>query len=209
VRALRRGHSREIEGMKKKYWVFAIFFLFALGADQATKIWARASLKPRHEVITVIPNYFDLRYSENEGSAFGLFRGMPGARYLLFAVGIVALVVVISFLRKAGPDQTRVAGELGLLAGGAVGNIIDRVAFGRVTDFILWKIHSHEWPVFNIADAALVVGVIALLLDGKWGQAAEKAEGKADGKADGKKDGDKEKAAEAETKPAKKGRGKK
>lgn len=178
--------------MKKKYWVFLILFLFSLGADQATKVWARRALKPSHEVVTVIPNYFDLRYSENEGSAFGLFRGMPGARYLLFAVGVVALVVVVSFLRKAGPEQTRVAGELGLLAGGAVGNIIDRVWFGRVTDFILWKVHTHEWPVFNVADAALVVGVIALLFDGKWGQAAAE-----------------EKVAAAAESGAKKGRAKK
>jgi signal peptidase II len=151
--------------MKKKYTVFGVLFVLSLAADQVTKIWARQSLKPRLDSITVIPNYFDFRYSENPGSAFGLFRDMPGARYLLFAIGIVALGVVLSFLRRIKPDQLRVAGELGLLAGGALGNIIDRVRFGRVTDFILWHVHSHEWPVFNVADAALVVGVIALLFD--------------------------------------------
>jgi signal peptidase II len=55
--------------------------------------------------------------------------------------------------------------ELGLLAGGALGNIVDRIAFGKVTDFVVWKIGTHEWPTFNIADAALVVGVIGLLFD--------------------------------------------
>jgi signal peptidase II len=164
--------------MKKKYTVFGLLLALSLAADQATKIWARISLKPRFDSITVIPNYFDFRYSENPGSAFGLFRDMPGARYLLFVIGIVALGVVLSFLRRIKPEQLRVAGELGLLAGGALGNIIDRMLYGRVTDFILWHVHSHEWPVFNVADAALVVGVIGLLFDlreEKPPAAAEKA----------------------------------
>ena len=151
--------------MQKKYWVFSLLLSLALLADQITKVWARRALKPTREVITVVEGFFDFRYSENEGSAFGLFRGLPYARYLLVVVGIVARVVVLSFLRRARGDKLRVAGELGLLAGGAIGNIVDRVAFGRVTDFILWHVHQHEWPVFNIADAALVVGVIGLLID--------------------------------------------
>lgn len=164
--------------MKKKYTVFGLLLVLSFVADQVTKIWARHSLKPRLDALTIIPNYFDFRYSENPGSAFGLFRDMPGARYLLFAIGIVALIVVVSFLRRIKPEQLRVAGEFGLLAGGALGNIVDRMLYGRVTDFILWHVHSHEWPVFNVADAALVVGVIALLFDlreEKPPAAAEKA----------------------------------
>jgi signal peptidase II len=151
---------------KRKYGVFGIVFALSLGADQLTKMWARASLRgsgPR----TVIEGFFDLRYSENTGSAFGLFRGLSYAPYLLFAIGAAALVVIFAFLRKSPPDKLRIAAELGLLAGGAVGNIIDRAVFGRVTDFIVWKVHTHEWPTFNVADAALVVGVLALLLDSR------------------------------------------
>ena len=59
----------------------------------------------------------------------------------------------------------RVAAELGLIVGGALGNAIDRVAFGRVTDFVVWKLGTHEWDTFNVADAALVVGIIGLFLD--------------------------------------------
>lgn len=162
--------------MKKKYTVFGLLLVLSLAADQVTKIWARHSLKPRLDPITVIPNYFDFRYSENPGSAFGLFRDIPGARYLLFVIGIVALGVVLSFLRRIKPEQLRVAGELGLLAGGALGNITDRMLYGRVTDFILWHVHSHEWPVFNVADAALVVGVIALLFDLREEKAPAEAE---------------------------------
>jgi signal peptidase II len=152
--------------MALKYKVFIFAFVLSLGLDQATKVWARNQLKPRYpEVIQVIDGFFDLRYSENPGSAFGLFRGIPGARYLLFIVGMVALAVVATYLKRAAPDGWRLAGELGLLAGGALGNIVDRVAFGRVTDFVVWKVGTHEWPTFNVADAALVVGVLGLLFD--------------------------------------------
>src|SRR5438132_197439 len=99
--------------MRKKHWAFLATFLFSVAADQLTKVWARAALKPDYRVIEVVTGFFDLRYSENTGSAFGLFRGMPGARYLLFAVGIVALFVVVSFLRKTRPDRIRVPAELG------------------------------------------------------------------------------------------------
>jgi signal peptidase II len=152
--------------MAAKYKAFLIAILLSLALDQGTKIWARHSLRPKYpEVVTVIPGYFELRYSENTGSAFGLFRGLPGARYLFFVVGVGALLVVSNYLRRAKPEQRRLGVELGLLAGGAIGNIIDRAAFAKVTDFVVWKVGAHEWPTFNIADAALVLGVIGLLFD--------------------------------------------
>jgi signal peptidase II len=152
--------------MKPKHKAFIIAFVLSVAADQGSKLWARAVLRPKYpDVITVISGYFDLRYSENPGSAFGLFRGIPGARYLLFIVGIAALFVVYGYLKKAAPDARRLAAELGLLAGGALGNIIDRIFYGKVTDFVVWKVGTHEWPTFNIADAALVVGVLGLLVD--------------------------------------------
>jgi signal peptidase II len=152
--------------MAPKHKSFIISLVLSLAADQGSKIWARAVLKPKYpDVITVISGFWDMRYSENPGSAFGLFRGIPGARYLLFIVGIAALFVVWNYLKKAPPDARRLAAELGLLAGGALGNIIDRVAVGRVTDFVVWRVGVHEWPTFNVADAALVVGVIGLLFD--------------------------------------------
>lgn len=151
----------------KKYVVFAILLLISLAADQASKVWARGSLRPRHAPIVVVDGYFDLRYSENPGSAFGLFRGVPGARYLLLVVGVVAMGVVVSLLRKTPANKLRIAAELGLLAGGALGNIADRVARGVVTDFVVWKFKTYEWPTFNIADAALVVGILAFMLEYK------------------------------------------
>ena len=152
--------------MATKYRWFVIAFVLALALDQGSKLWARHALHPIYpSVVTVIPGFFELRYSENPGSAFGLFRGVPGARYLLFVVGVAALFIVANILRKARPEAGRLGVELGLLAGGALGNVIDRILYGRVTDFVVWRVGLHEWPTFNIADAALVVGVIGLLFD--------------------------------------------
>jgi signal peptidase II len=157
--------------MKAKYLFFAILFVIAFGLDQWTKVWARKELKPRgyDNAVTVVSGFFDMRYSENTGSAFGLFRGTPGARYFLFGVGILCLGVIGMWLYKAPKQAPWLGAKLGLLAGGAVGNIVDRAIYGRVTDFVVWKVSRggriYEWPTFNIADAALVIGVGLLLLD--------------------------------------------
>jgi signal peptidase II len=149
-----------------KYKLFLLAFVLSLGLDQATKLWARSALRPRSpEVVTVVPGYFDLQYAENTGVAFSLLRGRPDTRYLTFVFGPIALAVMAVYLRRAAPTQGRLGAELGLVASGAVGNLIDRVAYGHVTDFILWHIGEHRWPTFNIADAALVVGVIGLVFD--------------------------------------------
>jgi signal peptidase II len=172
---------------KRKYWAFGAAFLLSLLADQASKVWARASLKG-HPPLVVVKDYFDFHYSENPGSAFGLFRDVSFMRYVILVIGVVAVGVIVSFLRRARPERLRLAAELGLLAGGALGNLIDRVMYQKVTDFILWKapmsgwlcgaiskvmgllgsdLRYCEWPTFNVADAALVVGVIALLFDAR------------------------------------------
>jgi signal peptidase II len=152
--------------MQKKYVMFFIALVLAVGLDQGSKIWARSHLKPIYpESQVVVSGYFDMRYSENPGSAFSLFGHMEGARWILLLVGIGALGVVGRYLYLAPGPAGRMGGELGLLAGGALGNMIDRAMMGRVTDFIVWKVAGHEWPTFNIADAALVIGVAGLLLD--------------------------------------------
>ncbi len=152
--------------MAKKHRWFLVAFVISVALDQASKVWARATLRPIYPgVKTVVAGFFDLRYSENPGSAFSLFRGMGGARWFLLLVGFGALGVVAYYLRKAPARAARIGAELGLLAGGAIGNMVDRALYGRVTDFIVWKVRGHEWPTFNIADAALVLGVIGLALD--------------------------------------------
>ncbi len=139
----------------------------SIALDQWTKVLARTHLQPLEPYghKTVIANYFDLRFSENTGVAFGMFQNLPGGKYWLSVVGLVALALVVYYLVKSGPRQRRLHLALGLIFGGAVGNLIDRVFLSKVTDFIVWHVGRHEWPAFNVADAALVVGVGLMALD--------------------------------------------
>jgi len=169
--------------MNRRWKVFAAVSVLTMVADQITKYWARAVLPVDERgygiAVPVIENFFDWRLSHNTGSAFGLFGGVTGARILLTLVGIVAVGAILWMVKKAEDNQRRLIWALGLVAGGAVGNIVDRVLFGKVTDFVVWKYYAKEWPTFNVADVALVVGVGLLFLDmgrDKKAKAAESAE---------------------------------
>jgi signal peptidase II len=151
--------------MSRRYKLFLIVAAIAFAADQITKIWARAALEYGAPATKVIENFFELRLSFNTGAAFGLLSGTTGARVLLTLVGVIACGVIVLLLRKARDDQPWTTWAFGLVAGGALGNVVDRALFGKVTDFIVWRWYEREWPTFNIADAALVAGVLILLLD--------------------------------------------
>ena len=165
---------------KTRNLLFGVSAVVSLVLDQWTKVLARTHLMPlgpwKSKVI--VADYFDLRYSENTGVAFGMFQKLPGGRIWLTLVALAALLLVGYYLIRSNPRQSRLHLALGLVGGGAIGNLIDRIAFGRVTDFIVWKVGTHEWPAFNIADAALVVGVALMALDmllDKRGHSAEAA----------------------------------
>jgi signal peptidase II len=164
----------------KKWRLFAIVSVVSLIADQATKIWARASLptdvvpctpqdmlvaKCRGVDTPVISGLWDWRLSVNPGSAFGLFSNLTLARWILSIVGVAATVGMFMMLRKSRSDQKILHWAIGLVASGAVGNLIDRVRFGGVTDFISWHYHEHPWPTFNVADVVLVIGVGLMFID--------------------------------------------
>ena len=152
---------------KRKYLFFSVFTALSLVLDQWTKALARTHLRPLdpHHPKVVIDGFFNLRYSENTGVAFGMFQTLPGGRFLLTLVALFAFVLVIHYLRKTEANHLRMHAALGLVGGGAIGNLIVRIMYGRVTDFIVWHWKEHEWPAFNIADAALVVGVALMALD--------------------------------------------
>ncbi len=128
---------------------------------------ARNDLRPRGPLNpkVVIPNYFDLRYAENPGVAFSMFQDLPGGRLVLTLLAVAAFAMVVGYLRRTAVQATRLHVALGLIGGGAIGNLVDRVLYGRVTDFIVWKKGNLEWPAFNVADAALCIGVGLMLLD--------------------------------------------
>jgi signal peptidase II len=150
--------------MKNKYlWVGTIIGIVLL-LDQITKYIIEKNVR-LFDVIPVIPGFFNITHVRNKGAAFSLFAGAPEAfRSLFFAtVTIVAIVAIVLLIRKTNERLLIVA--FSLIAGGAVGNLIDRVRYGEVVDFIQWYVKSHFWPSFNIADSAITVGVCLLAVD--------------------------------------------
>ena len=175
---------------RKKWMILIVVGALSVLADQGTKIWARHSLPvyghgsspsgqclvPEDiaavpplcggQAVKVIDGFWDWRLSMNHGSAFGLFANSPGlARVFLSLVGIGAVFAMIVMMKKSRDDQTILHWALALVVGGAIGNLIDRMYFGVVTDFVLWHYHAKEWPVFNVADVVLVVGVGLMFID--------------------------------------------
>jgi signal peptidase II len=151
----------------RKYVLFGAFLALSLVLDQWTKALARTHLRPLGPFSpkVVIDGFFNLRYSENPGVAFGMLQQMPGGKFVLTALAVGAIVLVVTYLRRTDSDAGRLHVALGLVGGGALGNVIDRVSYGRVTDFIVWHYKGHEWPTFNVADAALCIGVGLMMLD--------------------------------------------
>jgi signal peptidase II len=185
--------------LERRWKLFAIASVLTIVADQVTKYLARAMLPSDQRgygiPVQVIENFFDWRLSYNTGSAFGLFGNVTGARILLTIVGVVAVGAILWMVKQTRPEQRRLIWGLGLVAGGAIGNIIDRVLFGKVTDFVVWKWYEKEWPTFNVADVALVVGVGLMFLDmGKHGKDKPQGDAASDA-ADGGKSGKRGKRA--------------
>ena len=139
--------------------------LIVLAADQASKWWVLAVLDlPALGSVEVLP-VLNLTMVWNRGVTFGLFNSLGAWGAPALGVGALLVVCVLGvWLTRA--ERALVAGALGAIAGGAVGNVIDRIRFGAVVDFIHAHAWGWSWYVFNVADAAIVCGVVALLLDG-------------------------------------------
>jgi lipoprotein signal peptidase len=139
--------------------------VIVLAADQVSKWWVRDVLDlPTVGSIALLP-VLNLTWVENPGVTFGLLTSLGAWGTPVLAVGALIVVVALGvWLRRT--DRALVAGAIGAIGGGAVGNVIDRLRFGRVEDFIHAHAFGYSWYVFNVADAAIVCGVAALLLDG-------------------------------------------
>ena len=147
--------------MRKYHIMIAVL---VVGLDRFTK-WLVSQRISLHDSVDVIPGLFRLTHVQNQGAAFGLFAESPSewkvAMLILFSVA--ALAVVSALLWKNGNAMNATAIALSLVFGGALGNLWDRVASGRVIDFLDFYIGSHHWPAFNVADSAIVVGALLLL----------------------------------------------
>jgi signal peptidase II len=124
-----------------------------VGVDQVTKAVVRAELAPLGRSVPVIGDVLQLTFVRNLGASFGM---MPGYRPLFIAVSACVLIAIVAFVVRRRPERPWVVVALGLVAGGALGNLIDRIAFGWVTDFI-------RIPFFNVADSSVVIGVAMLV----------------------------------------------
>lgn len=133
--------------------------------DQATKALVRVYLPP-WEVLTLVPGFFNLVHVQNRGAAFGFLSQGQGMWQPLFFIFItIAAVAIILSLMWTGHRKDRLFQfSLGAVLGGAVGNLIDRVMFGVVTDFLDFYIGRMHWPAFNIADMAISIGAFLLLI---------------------------------------------
>lgn len=134
--------------------------------DQLTKAVVAATI-PLHSSIQVVQGFFDLTHVKNRGAAFGLFATIESPLRALFLNSVAFLVffAVLVYAMKSSATWVRLQVGLALILGGAIGNLVDRIRFGSVTDFLDFYIGSHRWPAFNVADSAISVGVCLLALD--------------------------------------------
>jgi signal peptidase II len=149
-----------------------------LVVDQASKLWLLFVFDIAHRDAVKVTPFFDLVLAWNVGISFGWFQNdSPAAQIVLMAVKAVAVIVLAIWMARSRTPLATVA--LGLIIGGAIGNAIDRFAYGAVVDFALFHVQIGEktlnWYVFNLADAAIVAGVAALLYDSLVGVPAAKA----------------------------------
>jgi signal peptidase II len=134
--------------------------------DLASKAWMMAFIQARGGMVDVLP-VFKLVEVWNRGMSFGLFSD-AGAKWVLIALAVAISAGVIWWLRAA--RDWRQGWALGLVLGGAVGNILDRLRFGAVYDFLYFHLGDWYWPAFNLADSAITIGVILLIWDSLFEQ---------------------------------------
>jgi signal peptidase II len=149
--------------LMKQIFYLAAALLMALGLDGASKFWTEQTFEP-YQPVPLIGEFLRLTLGYNTGVAFGLFAN--GGPWPLVVTGIIILGLVIWFVRAlvAGHFSVWAALPIGLLLGGAIGNFIDRLLDGQVTDFIDVGIGASRWPTFNLADSFIMIGVGLLML---------------------------------------------
>ena len=145
-----------------KLWYLFIAALVML-FDQFTKYWVSVKLREGDE-IDIIRGFFKFSYTENPGIAFGMLNN-GNVKWLLVTISVVAILVVVYYMKRTPASNTLLLWSLALLAAGICGNLIDRVRLGRVIDFILLYYKDYQWPVFNIADTAITIGAALMAIE--------------------------------------------
>ncbi len=140
--------------------------LAVLFLDQWTKGIITRTMEV-HQSKTIVADVFDLTYVRNSGAAFGLFASVDSAikAVVLNSVAVIVFLIVSAYALRSSHKSVRLQVGLALILGGAVGNLLDRVRFGYVVDFLDFSVSGHHWPAFNVADSAICIGVAVLFLD--------------------------------------------
>jgi signal peptidase II len=149
----------------RRHALLAIIAVVTVWLDQVTKSYIMQTMR-LHESIPIVPNFFSLTYIRNPGAAFGILASSStGFRLLFFALTSLFALVLLGtiFFRLRQHDWM---GQISIAAilGGAVGNLLDRVRLGEVIDFLDFYVNGYHWPAFNVADAAISVGVFFLIV---------------------------------------------
>ena len=152
--------------MKRKYWILLIICVWIISIDQ----WAKYVVQQRlvlYQRVEVIHGFFNLTHVRNPGGAFGIFGGEKGGLGSWFFVvfSLVAIGSILFLFVKAREGEKTFSLSFSLVLSGAVGNLIDRLRYEEVVDFLDFYLFSYHWPAFNVADSAICIGIGLMALD--------------------------------------------
>ena len=150
--------------MSTKWKIVSIWIAVIVIVDQLTKAIVDRTMS-LHDSISLIPGFFNFTYIRNTGAAFGIFSGAHEVFRLPFLIGVSILAIgfIVVMLKRLRPGETGLAMALAFILGGAIGNLIDRVIYGEVIDFLDVYWSNYHWPAFNVADSFITIGVTITL----------------------------------------------
>lgn len=146
-----------------KKHIMSITLILGVILDQLSKVIIQNNFK-LHEVLSIIPGFFDLTYAQNTGAAWSI---LEGKMWFFYVISIVALIVLIGFYKASNSALTKFG--IVLAISGTIGNLIDRILFQYVRDFLSFNIFGYAFPIFNIADSLLVIGILIIIFDELFG----------------------------------------
>jgi signal peptidase II len=152
--------------MKRKYWVLLIVCFWILLVDQWTKYVVQQRLV-LYQKVEVVHGFFNLVHVRNTGGAFGIFGGEKGGlgSLIFVVVSLVAIGSILFLYLRLKKDEETLSLSFSLVLSGAIGNLIDRLHYGEVVDFLDFYLLSFHWPAFNIADSAICLGIGLMALE--------------------------------------------
>lgn len=150
----------DLLGMEERRLIYYIIALIVIALDQISK-WMIARSMEIGESIEVVHNFFYITSHRNQGAAFGI---LQGKMWFFYIITVVVIIAIVYYLEKEGKYNRLFGTALGLILGGAIGNFIDRVWRGEVVDFVDTIYFGYNFAIFNVADAALSIGVVLIII---------------------------------------------